>query len=349
MPRRAAFNAPRTVLKPIADTHPRNNIVFIVDESVRGDHLSLNGYGTKTTPLLDELSKKGLLKNWGIAAAGGTCSVQSNNLLLTGMRIEPDPKFTLYRLPTVFQYARMMGYRTYLFDGQTANLWLGKPGDLEVIDHKFVPEDLHVERKRDTDASIALRINTLVQGSIGNFIWVNKAGVHKPYTDAYPNESGERPDNSWFVWYDKSAQRDELVRTYDKAIEYNSRTFFENLLPSLNPAPNTIYIYTSDHGQTLMENGATVSHCSDTKLEAIVPLFLIADSSVMPRADTGFAASHANIFPTILDLMNVPVSDRPYEYEPSLLTARSGENKTRHFFAGEVSEKPAGTIIPFDP
>ena len=60
------YNKPRQKVGFRAVSGPGNNIVFIVDESMRGDHLSLNGYSRPTTPFLEELNRNGLMKNWAI-------------------------------------------------------------------------------------------------------------------------------------------------------------------------------------------------------------------------------------------------------------------------------------------
>jgi len=85
----AAFQFYQTVAKwALSNTHhserqtvevfqqnlPTNNLVLIIDESIRGDHLQINGYERNTTPYLNTLSGNGYVYNWGIAVAGGTCS-----------------------------------------------------------------------------------------------------------------------------------------------------------------------------------------------------------------------------------------------------------------------------------
>jgi len=81
---RSTDPGPREEVSNGASAQPQNNVVFIIDESVRGDHLSLNGYARKTTPFLDALAESGAIANWGIAASATTCSVATNRLLLTG-------------------------------------------------------------------------------------------------------------------------------------------------------------------------------------------------------------------------------------------------------------------------
>ena len=65
--------------------------MLIIDESIRPDHLSLNGYKRATTPYLEELARQpGLVHNWGAAASGATCSQLSNALMITGVTPQPE-------------------------------------------------------------------------------------------------------------------------------------------------------------------------------------------------------------------------------------------------------------------
>lgn len=109
---------PREAVGLRAAEKPSNNIVFIIDESISGGHLSLNGYERPTTPFLDELDKKGFVKNWGLAVSGTTCSITSNKLLLTGIVDLPDKTRQTMKSPLIFQYAKAMGYNTFYFSAR---------------------------------------------------------------------------------------------------------------------------------------------------------------------------------------------------------------------------------------
>ncbi|MCA1590962.1 MAG: sulfatase-like hydrolase/transferase, partial [Acidobacteria bacterium] len=182
------FSTPRRPVDYKAQNPPPNNIVMIVDESVRADHLSLNGYARQTTPTLSELDRQGFVANWKIAVAGATCSVNSNNLLFTGVSEVPDVKGEIYKARTILQYAQAMGYKTSYFDGQVSYRWLGKSNDFDGVD-RFTPRDFGETNLHDVDAEIAKRVKRIVEGSVGNFIWINKFGVHSPYTDSYPSSA----------------------------------------------------------------------------------------------------------------------------------------------------------------
>lgn len=345
-PEAIAYARPREQIAYRSPIEPRNNIVFIVDESIRGDRLSLNGYGVPTSPFLDELHKNGRLKNWGIAAAGTTCSHTANPLLLTGLTELPDREFMVHRMPTIFQFARAMNYRNYYFDGQVSGLWNGKPSDVADFGVWIKAADLRGNAKDlfEIDAEIARRVNAIVRSSTGNFIWVNKFGVHTPYTNSFPNERLRETLEAMPADYDPDIGADALGKLYDDAVTYNVESFFSALLVE-DVAADTIYLYTSDHGQTLRENGATASHCMETRPEAIVPLFMIADRAKLASIDESYRPAHANLFATLLDLMAFPESERRHAYASSLLKAQGSESAPRFFYGGELNK---ARKIPFD-
>jgi glucan phosphoethanolaminetransferase (alkaline phosphatase superfamily) len=316
---------------------PNNNIVFIVDESIRGDHLSLNGYPRQTTPFLDELSKRGLLKNWGIAVSASTCSIYTHDILLTGFTPDdfPDPDEKINKAPLIFQYARAMRYKTYYLDGQMDSFW----GALEYDGNFYVDVrvDISSFNKKgamywETDFEIAKKVNEILSSSSGNFIFIFKKGVHFPYNYIFPpDETIWKPSYVGNTPYKlPPEEHDSIVNSYDNGIKYNSDNFFKNLASDYGNLPNnTVILYTGDHGQTLGEGGKNYPHCGDSRNEAMVPLFIIGNLG--KEVDTKFKPIHANIFATMLDLMNYPESLRKRQYAISLLKAKESDSKERYY------------------
>jgi glucan phosphoethanolaminetransferase (alkaline phosphatase superfamily) len=331
-----------------AGYRPSNNVVVLVDESMMGDHFSLNGYARETTPILDKLKKQGLLHNWGIAAAASTGSRYTYAALITGLTPDDFPDKTDFKantFPTLFQYAQAMGYRTYFFDGQMNGYWGGIADDknyfdewqgvLDISDHQeFKPYEL--------DAMMAKKIRNVIYSSTGNFIFAFKHGAHIPYSKNFPPDEAK-----WTPSYETDNKYDipppdmlaAAANAYDNAIRYNVDSFFAGLVDDYSDLPNgTLIVYTGDHGQTLFVNGRA-SHGGNTKGEATVPLFIIGK---LPAVDTGYKASHANIYPTVLDLLGYPDELRDTRGMPSLLRARAADSRPRYF------NPDLGTKVPFD-
>lgn len=320
----------RQAVEPITNTRAKNNILLIVDESIRGDHLGINGYSRDTTPYLSQIvSKEGIALNFGVAAAGGTCSYISNSLLITGVRPGSDDFKLVHTHPTVFQYARAMGYKTYYLDVQASSLWNGLKGDdLRYVDFWYKVNDF--EDGYNSDFRAAEQITDILSESTGNFIMVNKRGVHFLYEGSYAPDAeiwGPTPD-------DYTKQPDLVVNAYDNGIRYNLDNFFRHLLPDLSILDTTYIIYTSDHGETLFEDGTDWLHCNNTIQEARVPLLILGKH--LPTVETGFQASHSNILPTLLDLMDVPNNIRRYPYAPSLFSDENNQPVDVYFFDGAL-------------
>ncbi len=332
-PQGIAYARSREPVTYAANEPAKNNVVFIVDESVRGDRLSVNGNTRKTTPTLDALFANDKIANWGIAAAGTTCSNTSNSLLLTGLDELPDKAFEIYRWPTIFQYAKAAGYKNHYFDGHTDVQWLGKDSDNPDYGEWTKASDLGPMPRYERDAEIARRVKTILETSTGNFVWVHKYGVHLRYENSFPNDRYGESLNGGEAAYEASQPEESLRAVYDQALTYNLESFFSTLLEN-GPTANTTYVYTSDHGQSLRDNGNMASHCDESRSAAIVPLLMIGEK--LPSVDTQFKASHSNIFATLLDLMNFPESERGFPYRPSLLKATAADSKPRFFYSEQL-------------
>ncbi|MCC6147657.1 MAG: sulfatase-like hydrolase/transferase [Anaerolineaceae bacterium] len=331
----------RESLPEIAVPAPGNNIILIIDESIRSDHLSLNGYERPTTPFLEALAERsGLVYNWGEAASGGTCSPISNALIISGVRPSHENKNSAaanaQRLPTIFHYAHAMGYKTFYIDGQTDYLWNGlTANDLAVVDEWLNTRQFGSDEQVDLRAAEWMRAQ--VSETTGSFIVLNKKGVHFLYETSYPPEEAV-----WGPVPTDYREQPELVRNvYDNGVLYNVDVFFERLLADGDALlENTVIIYTSDHGETLFEDGVDWLHCNYTHMEAAVPLLVIGRLAQPP--DTSYPASHGNLLPTALDLMGVPESAFASQYAPSLLRAAQQDATRRMYFSGD------GSVMDFD-
>ncbi len=318
---------------------PKKNIIFIIDESLRARNMSLYGYERETTPYLKQLYKENNLKKIKSAIAGTTCSVSSGNLLFTGMSIDelPDTEFNVFKRPTIEQYAKKVGYKTYFLDGQMNSYWRGTSDDIKYTDYWKSNKDFgkKVKNQYNIDFEIAKQTVEIIKSSKGNFIWIWKRGVHFPYHDDFPNNQAFWKPISNSVRLD-SITKNQLLNTYDNAIKYNVDKFLEILAPEVLADSNNVLIYSSDHGQNLLEGQSIVTHCSSSKNEVDVPLFMITSDNSL-NLNSNYKATHANIFPTLLDLMNVPKYIRKYKYADSLLDVNAKHPETRFYWGMDLT------------
>ncbi|HYH16086.1 MAG TPA: hypothetical protein VD794_12730, partial [Flavisolibacter sp.] len=94
-------------------------LYFIVDESITGSTLSINGYQFPTTPFLQANASRFI--NFGNASSFTNFSAGSNLSLMSGMLTKefPDKHYRSFSKPSLFQYAKKSGYQTYLLDAQS--------------------------------------------------------------------------------------------------------------------------------------------------------------------------------------------------------------------------------------
>jgi glucan phosphoethanolaminetransferase (alkaline phosphatase superfamily) len=320
----------REMLAHRAATVPDRHILLVVDESMSALHLSLNGYSRPTTPWLEELQRQGRITNWGPIAAASNFSSGSVCVLLTGFNSYPDTERRILSLPTIFQFAKAMNYRTHLFDGeQDTPRYTLRWDDLRFVDDWRTSSAFGDDP--DTDVRIARATRDVLKEPQGQFVVILKRGNHEPPELNYPAARGPwHPSRGGTVppWEEIAA----ATNSYDNAVLYNLDPFFKELLSPAGELPRTVGIYTSDHAEALGADGGTPFVRRVAYEEATVPLVFFGDDR--PRLDTRYAASHANIFATLLDLMHVPDTIRTWKYGRSLLVARAADHDPRPVLGG---------------
>jgi glucan phosphoethanolaminetransferase (alkaline phosphatase superfamily) len=349
---RREHHGPRDDLPPFHASHrPHDSIIYVIDESVRGSNLSLNGYPRATTPFLQSLETRGLLKNLGICVAASSFSHVSNAYLITGHNAFPDDAFRTDKNPTIFDYAKKMGYETICIDiNQTCLYSLMKAagdGPVRALDrwmNDTTFKERHIDLETTKDLGIARVLSTLLNEKSGYFILVNKKGLHFHYRDRYPDDPAStiwKPVMKASQAIDPSAAgREKLVNTYDNGIRFQVDEFFR-LFVSETTNQNYVILYTSDHGQTLAEHGQAYTHMKPDKEIVDVPDFLVSGEGYSKKGlldgiAPGIRVSHLNNFATLLDLMGVPISLRVRPYDKSIFALTEEDNKERYYMSGSL-------------
>ena len=331
--------ADRVHARPVA-LHPEESrfekIIVIMDESVRAGFVNAK-----------LMTKLGLI-DYGTTVSAGNCSRFSRFIFKRGLNPADLPKAfvpngLVSEEPTVWQYAKAAGFKTVYIDAV---------GDAVLHDGINRDELSHVDDRyyvrvrpiymRDFDA--LKRLIAVVSQPGRAFIFLDKQGVHHPYQDKYPpnealsfeGQAVKAPENKELREYQRN-----LLERYNKAVDWTVNRFISDLLAHGLPE-KTLLIYTSDHGQSLVENNTKWTHCSSgpstVNGEGLVPLL------VYLRQDTPFSQSlranaanfngkysHFQVFPTLLIALGYPVDAVTRSYGSSLLDPPPA---TRRFLKG---------------
>lgn len=335
------------VLKHNKTMTNKPNIILIIDESVRGDYLDIN-INQDITPYL--FSQRCNIHNFGLAASGSNCSAESHQILRYGAvnNSTEDLIYTFNSNPYIWRFAKNAGYKTIYIEAQCAK---GKIYNNGLTDEEiaFIDNSIYCSVKRkglEGDLNAARYIKELINLADHEspfFVYVVKAGIHFPYDDNVPKE--RRLFKSSSQGHD-IGNKEDLVNSYKNAIAYSIDPFFKMIIDGVDYS-NTIAIYTSDHGQNLLDNNKTVSHCSEfpSIYEGLVPLFVITEhqsyKTKFSKATTvnKDRVSHFHIFPTILSLMGYENEFIRESYGRSLFEK---EEEVRRFTSGYISSAILG-------
>jgi arylsulfatase A-like enzyme len=329
--------------------HPRRHptppdILVIVIDSLRADHLGSYGYSRATTPFLDGwAARAGLFSE---AYTHGTQTRIAMSSLFTGtlptlhrvrnvrvVRGNGRSDAVAPRLVTWAESLREVGYETWGYSSnvnvsamfgfaQGFTRWTQQPSDDAAI---MAGEFLKRWRER-------------AAGNPGTplFVYLHFNGVHSPYFApppydiAFPTPPGRRV----FASYHHDVTPADLafsMAQYDGSILYTDRVL-SDLIPAWESAPGgrpRATLVLADHGEEFLDHGS-LGHGSTVYRElAHVPLLVKAPGVRTGRHDE--PVGHADVHRLVLDLAGAAVPEiargRPYAAwttaEPTLYTESS--------------------------
>jgi len=297
-------------LSPVPQRAPFN-VVFIINESLRKQSMSLYGYSRRTTPELERLAEK--VGEGAVifehAFSNATQTYISVPSLLSG--INPVQGMdTLQRAPLIYEmfdrfqdvktalissHSYLVGnFSAYLSSSHLDYMWFRETDDLPKFnnmgaDDRYVPEQFS-----SWLASVPQQEHF--------FAVLHLNGSHYPYRvpEDYQFFTGEPR----FDAYDNSiAYVDSLMGRIFESLESSDR--FEN----------TLIVVTSDHGESFGEDGSFGHMGRFSRASANVPLafffpkrVLEHDASVVRDLKKNLAkiVSNVDVVPTILDIANLP-------------------------------------------
>jgi arylsulfatase A-like enzyme len=350
----AALAATLAACAPPAETGPRRwNVVVVLLDTLRADHLGVHGYGRDTSPNLDAFAAGNVLftHNWSQAS----CTWPSVNSLLTsrwpqrfwgrkwGLMGIPEGIPSLAEILTAHGWASVAVSASPIVRENPS--WANKEGGFE--------RGFAVFHEQCSAAADAACINAQAFGHMGLlrrpfFLYLHYMETHNPYQPPpdWPRRfAGAYQGDKWWVrdgnvgpvarmlYHDGppvEVSADELahmIALYDDELAYFDHRFGELLaeLRRLGLEDDTLVVFLSDHGESFLEHD-DFTHCRSVwESEVRVPLILRVPGVAGPvRIEQPVA--NLDVAPTILDYLGIDAA--PYGFEGTslrpLIEGRSG-------------------------
>jgi len=331
--------AQRSVDGPSTLSPGRPNVVWIVLDALRPDHLGTYGYERDTSPNIDTLAARGVVFERNFAQGPNT--LQSVQSYMTGRLA-----------PVSYHYAGALGnwfLREPPDDEKPISTILGDNGYATAMfsASPWYPRESRLGGSFDTFGPLAHRADVIgasyaernpqlfrwLQSRAERpddpfFLYLHSLDTHGPRyannTDSRWLDPGfsERRDERLRGWA-RSAMRAEggftdedrkrLIDLYDGGVAYADTTVGEILrfLEGEALSANTLVILTSDHGELIAEDGRSLGHPAGDSSDTLLHVPLIMAGAGLPegrRIDV--TTQSADIVPTIVDLLAFETSAR---------------------------------------
>jgi len=283
----------------------RPNVVVIVIDTLRADHLPFLGYSRDTAPFLTELASEGAVfedvRSTSSWTAPSTASLFTSlhpvqhgvlaGLLAARKMQEVDPTVTVNRIPaeieTLPEVFRAAGYRTF---GVSDNLNVSATLGFDAGFDDFVTLDY---QGAETLGAEVTRRKAAIEAAGPYFLYVHYMDPHVPY-------HGRKP------WYERQDTPDAtLLARYDSEIRYADESI-RKLFDLFGWKDHAIVLVTSDHGEEFYEHGGT-EHGKTLYEEVVRVPLLVHGPGIAPRRIAA-RASLLDVLPTLRELAGLPAS-----------------------------------------
>jgi arylsulfatase A-like enzyme len=321
------------------------NVVLVVVDALRADHLGFMGYGRDTTPFLDSLSREGVVFKSAYSQSSYTKTSMAS--LLTGLN--PDTVGVCEAedvLPagaqTLAEMLKAAGYRTggvQANPGLDAKFGFGQGFDWYV---ELFPDDLM--QKQEKVGYRAERINQLALEWLQKqdskqpwFLYLHYMETHSPYLPPAPEDRRYDPEfdrtlpdftlvfrflygpervpmpaaleQTYRSRYAPEQLLHHVIALYDGELHYFDGQFkrFMQQLTASGRGRNTLVIVAADHGEEFRDHGRLEHGKSLYQEVTSVPLLFYFPERIPKGMVRLDLVRNLDIVPTVLDLAGVPL------------------------------------------
>ena len=347
------------------------NILLLIVDSLRADHLGISGYRRATTPNIDELGGEGAYFKTAIPTMANTdpsiVSIlsglypYSNGVRDLGYKLDPS-------INTLQKILRANGYKTIGHDIEMRECGINLGFDVfnplrwRITNKIKSTIRKTLDWKHDVNPAETLTDFGIKQINESKnekfFLYLHYVSPHWPYHSPQPYEHMFDPDYKGEHNFNKingKIKRSELIFNnslskeenehaiahYDGAIRYADYQIGRLLghLENSKLKDDTLIILTADHAECFGEHGIYFNHGEYLYDEGIrVPL--IFRHPKLPKKKIETQVQLTDILPTILEFLNIPLMGRIDGV--SLLPLIREDRQVRKYTFGESSKSYFG-------
>lgn len=298
----------------------RMNVVFVLEDTLRADHLSAYGYFRETSPELDRWAERAVLFENAVSqgcVTRSSCASLMTSLYPTATGVWNYSDRLDDRYLTLAEILRSQGFATAAFQ---QNPHAGRSNGL---DQGF---GFFFDRKVSGHRAATIYAQPMRQWLDANqdrnfFLSIHMIDPHWPYEplggfDHWKDESAEidpvevdyeaEPEG----WAAEGRKFDRKKGLYDAEIAYNDYHFgkFLRRLESMGIRENTVLVFLSDHGEFLGDQ-QMAHHWSPSYVQGVhVPLIISYPDLLKKAARVSPPVQLLDVAPTVLDLAGINAS-----------------------------------------
>lgn len=309
----------------IRSNYPKNinfskkNVILIVVDALRSDHLGLYGYNRKTSPFLDSLYSSGNLKKIELSFSAAAASFAGINSILRS-KIWANMGYNNF---SIQQLLKDQGYQiNFLVSGDHTHFYglksfYGKNSDFNyyidgsttkkyiIADDRIIFEGLeYIKNYNNNPSYFHFHFNS-----------AHAAGIRlEKYKKFRPANASQLNIENYTNRYDNGIlQADDYLKELFKRL--SSKGYLQN----------SIVVITADHGEALGERGE-FGHVKNVYTDQILIPILIYDTDTVEYKNLTYGTS-LDIAPTIVDRLGLPI---PESWEGNSLFSEEPREFTFH-------------------
>ncbi|HZP43754.1 MAG TPA: sulfatase [Candidatus Binatia bacterium] len=326
------------------------NLIVIVIDALRADHLSSYGYARPTSPKLDAFAARAVRFTRAMAPSNRTCSSMPSiwtGLLPSRHGVLDRRDVLAERFATAAELLRARGYRTGAWCPNPSldrAFGLAQGWDVYETDFEAAAGGERTWQAHETASVINARALAFVDATRERpfLLWLHYRDVHGPYLPPPPYDTvfhapAPRPLSPAEVrarpgYLTLPGDADDLeyyVARYDGGIRYTDERVAQLLaeLGRRGVLERSVVVVTADHGEAFLEHRQWNHGVSLYEEEVHVPL-IIARPGDAPRV-VDHVVSTLDLFPTLLELAGATPPETDGESLVPLLAGQAAAYRRR--------------------